>query len=142
MMGRQLSEYFSNHDHADELRQLIGSFAHDPRAARCLVAQTLVGVMLEAVALSYTKIIETLDDSLHISDQGVVFDAFSLEDSTGEDEMDLKRFKNILAFNWAIQCLESFKENILDVKKKGDAALMEMDRLMDDVCLHCVRVKT
>lgn len=130
-MGSALFKHTDEPGHCEEIRQIMECFAHVPRVSRCLLTQTFVGVMMQAVAAAYEDISKRLDESLHISDKGVAFDDFDASHGLEDDETNLNAFHTILTFNWAIECLESFKENILDVEKKCNAIADAMDMDMN-----------
>jgi hypothetical protein len=134
-MGRRLAGYITNPEqkYADELRQLIAAFGCDGRAARCLIAQTLIGYMFTEVAGAYTELITKLD---HISDKGVVFGGVRLGDASacdGKASGDMT-FEEISTFNWAIDCLQRFEETIEDALAKGEEANRMMDQVINEVC--------
>ncbi|KAF8535139.1 hypothetical protein BDD12DRAFT_856706 [Trichophaea hybrida] len=135
VMGRRLAGYITNSPrkkYADELRQLITIFGHDGRAARCLIAQTLIGYMFAEVAAAYTELITTLD---HVSDKSVIFEGVRLGgagSAKAGGEMNIDSFGEIFTFNWAIECLRRFEETIEDALAKGEEANRMMDQVINE----------
>lgn len=141
ILGRRLANYvkikqpieprdLEPNVYPEELRQLVETFGHDGRAARCLVAQTMVGFMFAEIAKSYTELLETLEN---ISAKSVIFDTNPTSSDKEGETVDLHSFQEIFTFNWAIECLRKFEETIDNAKTKGEEAKRMLDRVLDEV---------
>ncbi|KAI5777902.1 hypothetical protein EDC01DRAFT_676350 [Geopyxis carbonaria] len=104
-----------------EMHTIILNFGHDPVSARCLVAKLLVGRMFWEISQAYMYILKILNDELNISGKAIIFDGVSRDDY---------RFDKIFAYDWAISCLISFKECIIDALNKGEQMQVEMENHM------------
>lgn len=135
-MGTALFTHLNRHSNVTEIKQIMASFAYDAISSRCLVTQTLVGVIMEGVAVSYGKLTQTLVHSLRISDKGAAFDAIDSENVSGTTSVKSRGFQDIHTLNWAIKCLESFTENMADIRRCCDGAQADIDSMIQDVRIY------
>lgn len=130
-MGTALFDHIKpkdrNLEHLNELRYIMQSFAYDPVASRCLVTLTLVGVIMEGVTDSYNRAGEHLQESLHLSDSGSVFDMPDSDYHPRTVGMDPVALSRIRALSKASERLQRFAENISNIEESCEAAVKDLN---------------
>lgn len=136
--GHKVHKELLNLGQMEEMQQIIRAFGHDPRSARCLIAQTLVGIMLSQVQAAYAEINTYMDTRLHPKNKGLLFEGVSyhsLNQSDGGNKGS-ERFMKLFFFEWAIRSLDGFIENIDVAVKHGEKVIQALNLVTNEVRRH------